>query len=104
MSLTIQCDDEDTRKFAQELREECVVLYKQMLITASDTDRLNELEPSLPQIFDYVEQLIALEGYANMSMTKNVIGLVGDVVSVYGGGNAIVKAKATGNHIEQSIL
>lgn len=75
-----------------------------MLINAADTNKLSDLEPSLPQIFDFVEQLIAREGFSNMSLTKNVIGLVGDVVSVYGSSNAVVKAKATGNHIEQSIL
>jgi hypothetical protein len=70
MSLKIQATDEDTKTFVQELREECLILYRQMLITAGETGKLNDLKPSLPNIFDYIETLIQLEGYANLKITK----------------------------------
>lgn len=40
-----------------------------------------------------------VEGYANLSIVKNVVGLVGDIVSVYQA-SEVVKARAPANHIE----
>lgn len=45
-----------------------------------------------------------MEGYTNPKLTKDVIGLVGDVVSVYGGRSEVVKTRAASNLVEQSIL
>ncbi len=57
----------------------------------------------LMTIFEFIEKLVHLEGYSDVKCAKNLVGLVGDIASVFQD-NDFVRQMATANHIEQSIL
>ena len=67
----------------RELREEIIKMYAAMILAAQEANSLDAMGGYLLTIFEFIEKLVQLEGYSDVKCAKNIVGLVGDIASVF---------------------
>ena len=76
-------NDKDTLLFLKELREEVIDLYTTILIAADEGKALHLFNLHLSSIFDFLEKTMKIEGYSDVKVIKQIIALVGDIVTQF---------------------
>lgn len=68
--------------------------YIIILIAAGDTGCKDKFFPFLEGVFDFIEQIVNIEGFSNPRVLKMIISLIGDIATSFPQ-NLGVKTKAT---------
>ena len=76
-------NDKDTLLFLKELREEVIDLYTTILIAADEGKALHLFNLHLSSIFDFLEKTMKIERYSDVKVIKQIIALVGDIVTQF---------------------
>ena len=53
------------------------------MIAADESNTLTLFNQHLTSIFDFLEKTMKIEGYSDVKVIKQIIGLVGDIVSQF---------------------
>jgi hypothetical protein len=95
-------NDLETLEFLKELREAIIDQYIIILMSAEDTNRLEQFDLYLENIFDFLESTAHIEDISSNSV-RLILSLVGDLAKAFPGHRG-VKKKATLPYIEQGIM
>lgn len=87
---TVRGHDEATTTFLNELREEVLKSYQNFILAASDSNALDLIAPHLSTIYEFIQRLVDIIGYNEISLLNSVVALVGDIVETFGD-NPVVK-------------
>lgn len=74
--------DQDALDFLKDLREELISMYTTFLIAiqdAKDAQYLLMFSTQLGGLFNFIDSILAVEGYSNEKSLRNTMALIGDI-------------------------
>ena len=77
---SVRGHDEATTRFLNELREEDLKSYQNFVMAAEDSNSLDLVASHLSTIYEFIQRLVEIIGYNEISLLKSVVALVGDMV------------------------
>ena len=85
IQTTQYVNDVETLDFLKELREAIIDQYIIILMSAEDTNRLEQFGLYLESIFDFLESTAKIEDVSRTNTIRLILSLVGDLAKAFPG-------------------